>query len=307
GRGAAAPRLPRQPGFRGAVLPRPARGGARDRGGLLPAAPPRRTRQARDALPGASARGGTRPARPHAGAPPPQRRGTRGLRGARPGRGGGGRLRAHPAAGHAGGAPARLPQHPRLLAAALARRRADPCGHPGGRHGNRRHDHAHGRRIGHRPDPALPHRPDRTACDHAPVARRARRPRRRDGAGGARRRPAAPPAAGRRRHGRAQAQQGGRQAGLARGRRVARPQGASLRALARHFLRARRDRDPRAGSRAGRGRGGGAGHGAGRVALDRLRRRRPAPPSPATPGARSDGGGGVPARLRAAARHGAGV
>ena len=50
-------------------------------------------------------------------------------------------------AGHA--APG-LPEHPRLTAAALARRGAHPPRHRGGRHAHRHHHHADGRRPGHR-------------------------------------------------------------------------------------------------------------------------------------------------------------
>jgi methionyl-tRNA formyltransferase len=45
---------------------------------------------------------------------------------------------------------ARLPEHPRLAAAALARRRAHPPRHRGRRRTDRHHHHADGRRPGHR-------------------------------------------------------------------------------------------------------------------------------------------------------------
>ncbi len=48
----------------------------------------------------------------------------------------------------------RLPQHPRLAAAALARCGADPARDPGRRRRDRRHHHADGRRPRHRPDAA---------------------------------------------------------------------------------------------------------------------------------------------------------
>ena len=47
-----------------------------------------------------------------------------------------------------------LPQHPRLAAAALARRRADPARDHGGRCRDRRHHHADGRGAGYRSDAA---------------------------------------------------------------------------------------------------------------------------------------------------------
>ena len=62
------------------------------------------------------------------------------------------RLRPDPAALAAGAAAPRLPQHPCLAAAALARRGADPAGHRGGRRRHRRHHHADGRRPRHRRD-----------------------------------------------------------------------------------------------------------------------------------------------------------
>ena len=51
-------------------------------------------------------------------------------------------------------AGAGLHQHPRLAAAALARRRADPSRDPRRRRRDRRHHHAHGRGPRHRPDAA---------------------------------------------------------------------------------------------------------------------------------------------------------
>ena len=52
----------------------------------------------------------------------------------------------------------RLPQHPRLAAAALARRRADPPRDRGRRRRHRRHHHADGRRPRHRRHAAAPKR-----------------------------------------------------------------------------------------------------------------------------------------------------
>ena len=69
---------------------------------------------------------------------------------------GGGGLRADPAAGGARRAAPRLLEHPRLAAAALARRGADPAGDPRRRRGHRHHHHADGRRARHRTDAAHP-------------------------------------------------------------------------------------------------------------------------------------------------------
>ena len=63
--------------------------------------------------------------------------------------------------------PLRLPQHPRLAAAALARRGADPPRDRGRRRHDRRHDHADGRRPGHRRDAAR-----RADADPAPTTTR---------------------------------------------------------------------------------------------------------------------------------------
>ena len=60
------------------------------------------------------------------------------------------RLRADPAAVGAGAAAPRLPEHPCLAAAALARRRADPARDRSRRRPHRHHDHADGRRARHR-------------------------------------------------------------------------------------------------------------------------------------------------------------
>ena len=57
--------------------------------------------------------------------------------------------------------PPRLPQYPRLAAAALARRGADPARDPGGRRGNRHHHHADGRGAGYRADVAAGRLADR--------------------------------------------------------------------------------------------------------------------------------------------------
>ena len=57
-----------------------------------------------------------------------------------------------------------LPQHPRLAAAALARRRADPPRHRGRRRRDRHHHHADGRRAGHRR-----HAAGRGACRSRPT------------------------------------------------------------------------------------------------------------------------------------------
>ena len=69
------------------------------------------------------------------------------------------RLRPHPAAGGDRPAADGHAEHSRVAAAALARRRADPGGHPRRRHGDGRLDHADGagarRRTG---DPAGAHR-----------------------------------------------------------------------------------------------------------------------------------------------------
>ena len=57
------------------------------------------------------------------------------------------RLRPYPAQELPRRAGAGLHQHPRLAAAALARCGAHPSRHPGGRRRDRRHHHAHGRRV----------------------------------------------------------------------------------------------------------------------------------------------------------------
>ena len=101
-----------------------------------------------------TSRGCAGPAGAHAGAAAPGPCRAAGIRGSGAGCGGGRRLRPDPAAGDAGGAEARLPQHPRQPAAALARRRADPRRGAGRRQRNRHHHHADGRRPGHRPDAA---------------------------------------------------------------------------------------------------------------------------------------------------------
>ena len=57
---------------------------------------------------------------------------------------GGRRLWPHPSAGRARHSQARVPEHPRLAAAALAGRGADPARAPRRRRGDRRRHHAHG-------------------------------------------------------------------------------------------------------------------------------------------------------------------
>ena len=207
------------------------------------------------------------------------RRGSRGLQGARPRCGGGRVLRPYPDQAVPRRAGAGLHQHPRLAAAALARRRADPSRDPRRRRRDRRHHHAHGRRPRHRPDAA--------GGTHADLRRRHGGERARP-AGGARRdadrldarRADAPldrsdAAARAGRHLRPQARQGRRRARLAAAGGRARAQGARLPSLARHVVRVRR----RAHQGAGRGAGAGrrrAGHGerrARRLSRGGLRRR----------------------------------
>ena len=74
-------------------------------------------------------------------------------------------------------AAARLPQHPRQPAAALARRRADPGGGAGRGRRDRRHDHADGRRAGHRADAAAGGGADHRDDHGRDAARRAGRDR----------------------------------------------------------------------------------------------------------------------------------
>ena len=75
-------------------------------------------------------------------------------------------------------AAARLPQHPCVAAAALARCRTDPARAARGRRPDRRDDHADGRRAGHRPDDRDGAGADRRTGDRRDVARQARRGRR---------------------------------------------------------------------------------------------------------------------------------
>ena len=99
--------------------------------------------------------------------------GAGGVRRARAGCGGGGGVRADPAAGDAGCAAARLSEHPRQPAAALARRRADPGGGAGRRRRDRRHHHADGRRARHRADAAAGGGADHRDHHRGDAARRA--------------------------------------------------------------------------------------------------------------------------------------
>ena len=189
-----APRLHGNPGLRGAGA-RGAGGAARGRRRLHPAAEARRARAAAAAEPGRGAGRG-------AGAAGADARdaaragGGGGAGGARRRGGGGGGLRADPAAAGARRAGARLPQHPRVAAAALARGGADPAGADGGRCRDRRLDHGDGggarhragaprrgggdRAGGHRRDAARPAGAARGAADRrgAGPARGARRRRR---------------------------------------------------------------------------------------------------------------------------------
>ena len=80
-----------------------------------------------------------------------------------------------PAAGGAGGASARLHQRPRLAAAALAWRGADPAGDHGGRYRDRGHHHAHGRGARHGPHADGRAGADRGRDHGRRAARRARR------------------------------------------------------------------------------------------------------------------------------------
>ncbi len=81
----------------------------------------------------------------------------------------------------------RLFQSPRLAAAALARRRADPSRHHGRRQRNRRHGDEDGRRPRHRRHRHGGARADRRRRDHWRVTRRTCPPRRRPDAACARR------------------------------------------------------------------------------------------------------------------------
>ena len=103
-------------------------------------------------------------------------------------------VRTDPAAGRARDSAPRLPQHPCLAAAALARRRADPARRARRRYAHRHLDHADGRRPRHRPGAAAPRTRDRAARDRRRVARPSRAARRegdRRGGGRARERDSA--------------------------------------------------------------------------------------------------------------------
>ena len=144
-------RLCRHAGVRGAGARRAARRRARDRGRLHAARPP----------------GGARPRASRTG--PVKRRALElGIRVEQPrdaARGRGGRASSRRTAPDLlvvvayglilpqavlDAAAARLPQHPRVAAAALARRRADPARDPRGRRAHRRHHHEDGRGSRHR-------------------------------------------------------------------------------------------------------------------------------------------------------------
>ena len=85
------------------------------------------------------------------------------------------------------GAPPRLPQPPRLAAAALARRGADPARGAGGRRAHRRHGDADGRGARHRARRAGRRDADRPRHDHRRTARPHDAGRRRSDGPGARR------------------------------------------------------------------------------------------------------------------------
>ena len=115
-----------------------------------------------------------------------RRRRAGGVRGARPRCRGGRRLWADPARADPRRAALRLPQRPRLAAAALARRGADPAGDPRRRQAHRRHHHADGARPRHRADARRRAGRDRPQ-DRRRAHRRAGRDRRGvDGPGAAR-------------------------------------------------------------------------------------------------------------------------
>ncbi len=222
--------------------------------------------------------------------------GAGGVRGAGAGCGGGGGLRADPAAGDAGRAAARLPEHPCQPAATLARRRADPGGGAGRRCRDRRDDHADGRRAGHRADAAARSGADHRDDDRGGAARRA------GGDGRAADRcarwsstPSPMPQPSRGRDLRAEADARGRPDRLDARCRGDRAAGARVRSLARHVHRAARRGAEGAGGGAG-ARVGPARHGAGRSADGRLRHRRAAADPRAAGRPPGDGSGRVPAR-----------
>ena len=213
-----------------------------------------------------------------------------------------------PQAGPRRAAP-RLPQHPCVAAAALARRGAGRARDRSRRRRDRRHDHADGCGARHRGDDRDAARGDRCARHrgHADGEARGRGragDRRRAGAPGARR-PAGGDAAARRGHHLcAQDRARRRTHRLDARRRRDRPRGSRIRSLARGVDHARRHgrQDPAGARAAGDGSDRhGAGHDRARARVGdrrRVRARRAAHRSPAARQRAADDGGGVRRRAR---------